>query len=191
MATDGRTSTKRWRVLRNLADGSCGIYASLQAFMILRGVHPRHAENAFASNKATSVRHLVRLCREATVKACESARDPDTRVPRNTTGARARARDNEELSPIGFREWKETILNEGGEGDRGRGWYDQRAILLLLECLGIKSQVQLVVKSPPGRYSSYRDAGGPATPPPARVLIEWIGGCHFGVVVHNVRWCTH
>lgn len=176
LARNKRTFTKGWRMLHNFADGSCGIYACLQACLIVQGVRPRHAETAFTGKKTSAVRHLVRLCRAATVGASGPTNYPGTS-------------DIEDQNPTKLGKWEEAILDVGGEDDAASGWYDEKAILLLLGCLGLRSRVQLVVKTDihEDSYSTYTDVGGSSTPIYAQVLIEWIGGCHFGVVVHNVR----
>lgn len=183
MAKSGNRSTRGWKALRNFADGSCGIYALLQAYLILQGVHPRTAERLFSEIKTAGISDLIRLCREATVQANEGS-DPATFVvPTGAGGAASPASDRNDLATPG--DWAAEILNVGGEHDSTRGWYDERAILLLARILGIQSGMQVVCKTSEGDGSWFQsvDFSGPVR---AQVLLLWSGGCHYEVVVRSV-----
>lgn len=160
------------RLFANFADGSCGIYALLQALLILQGVHPRTAERLFTGMKTTGKPDLIRLCREATAQANEGS-DPATFVgPTGAGGAASPASHRNDLATPG--DWTTEILNVGGEHDPTRVWYDERAMLLLARILGIQSGVQVQTV----------DFSGPVR---AQVLLLlWSGGCHNEVVVRSV-----
>lgn len=184
MAKSGNMSTRGWRALRNFADGSCGIYALLQAYLLLQGVHPQTAERVFTEHKVMGVSELIRLCCEATVQANEGS-DPSFFVVATGAGGAATlpaSGSNDLATPV---EWTAEILNIGGGGDSSRGWYDQRAMLLFARILGVESYVQVVCKTSEGGGSWYQsvDYAGPAR---AQVLILWSGGCHNEVVVRSV-----
>lgn len=182
MAKSGNRSTRGWKALRNFADGSCGIYALLQAHLILRGVHPRNAERVFSKVKTTGISELLRLCREATVQANEGS-DPSTFVATGAGGAASPASGGNDLTTP--EDWTAEILNVGGEDDPTRGWYDERAMLLLAKILMIESGIQVVQKISQGGGSWFQtvDFSGPVS---AQVLILWSGGCHYEVVVRSV-----
>ncbi|CAN0273984.1 unnamed protein product, partial [Ectocarpus sp. 8 AP-2014] len=117
MAKSGHRSTRGWNAHRNFADGSCGIYAVLQAYLILQGVQPRTAERVFTGIKTMGgPPELIRLCREATVQANEGS-DPSLVVPTGAGGAASPASDRNDLATLGDRTAE--ILNVGGGGRLG------------------------------------------------------------------------
>lgn len=186
MAKSGNMSTRGWKALRNFADGSCGIYALLQAYLILHGASPADAEGAFSANKFGCIRQLVRLCREATVEA-GAGLDPTTTfgVPDMAGGAATSTSNPDDLDTP--EKWRTAILNVGGDDDPTRGWYDQIAMRAFAEILRITSQVQTVQKISEGDYSWYLavDQSGPVR---ASVLILWSGRSHYEVVVRDVSF---
>ena len=180
MAKSGTTSTRSWKVLRNFADGSCAIYSLLQAYLFLHGVSPQDAQRAFTGNPTPTMREhvyqLVRLCREATVRAVDESDGTWSVETSGAGGSAPPAHHDDDLAT--FAAFRTAILNVGG-------WYDQRAIRLLAEILGIESSVQIVCKRSRGKGSWYEtvDGSGEVRAP---VLLLWSGRCHYECVVPNV-----
>lgn len=188
MGVSGTVENNKWTELSNLGDGSCGIYSVLQAYLIIQGVWPQDAEAAFSSTMTPAIRQLVRLCRTATVEALSNTLDPDVVAGSETVAGGAlvannRASDTEDLRTRDT--WVETILADNS-------WYDFRAVVLLEDCFGIKSHVQMVRKIVDGRCVKLVDVDGHSTPVRANVLILWgHHGQHFSVLVRKGSFVFH
>lgn len=121
-----------WQRFNNFSDGSCGPYALLERFLVIvGGMHPRDAESIFSDKFTPAIRDLVRLCRQVTVCAGRTyfhATDKDAR-----------------------QSWEKKILGESG-------YYDDMAMKVLTECLGMVPRIVVVVNG------SLRDVTGLTNP---------------------------
>lgn len=161
--------------LDNASGGSCGPFSVCQFFLILRGMHPRDAEEVFGRGNRESLRDLQLLCRSVTV---DTLGDGVFVNPSETGGAMSNATVWRELST---REaWIRGILTEDE-------WYDERAMMLLAKALGIEKELCLV------RWMSFGNLqpaltncnAGPV-PSRSKALILYRSGNHFEVIVPEV-----
>ncbi|CAM9769728.1 unnamed protein product [Ectocarpus sp. 6 AP-2014] len=182
MVKSGTVSTRYWRVLRNFADGSCAIYALMQGYLFLNGEHHQDAERVFTGQPTPAlrehIRQLVRLCRQATARNIDDS-DPSWVVGTTVEGGSAsRASRGADLTTTAA--FREAILNVDGEGDPMRGWYDERAVLLLAKVIGIEVQVVRKISNRGGSWYETVDGTGPVRAP---VLLLWSGRIHYETMV--------
>ncbi|CBJ31647.1 hypothetical protein Esi_0270_0041 [Ectocarpus siliculosus] len=164
------------------SDSSSSTAQRAEGYLFLNGEHHQDTERVFTGQPTPAlrehIRQLVRLCRQAT------ARNIDDSAPSwvvGTTvegGSASRASRRADLTtPAAFRE---AILNVDGEGDPMRGWYDERAVLLLAKIIGIEVQVVRKISNRGGSWYETVDGTGPVRAP---VLLLWSGRIHYETVV--------
>lgn len=151
----------------------------LQQFLVTAcGMHPRDAESIFSSKKTPSIRRLLQVCREVTVRAGRTLLDDEEAFGAFTGGGTSMEGVSDQRNLDRREAWERAILKYDG-------WYDIRAMELLAQILGMVPQIVI-------ERGSLTDVDGLSYPLERAGCVLHDGRHHFEFIVHNVSClCFH